>query len=251
MNQESVVLDSLGQARFIDSNLLTTFSRAFQSTSTDPIDIILASPHSLSNMEINTWKLIYDCLDPLVTAQPHPQIASLSTLLNTGSLSSHMIVKTWLEKTAPYPQALIARPAYLKTTVKDIRGAAPRTTLVNQIDPDAAGSRQRGKTVSNDDADYQGQLYQAVFGLLRVGEIGRATEIAEKSHQAWLAAAIVGSIPQFDADLDGEGGDGWEKGGNANRHVWIGICLALAEGGSSDAYERALFSHFAGDSAGV
>jgi hypothetical protein len=249
MIQDSVILDSLGKSYHLNSSILTSFSRAFQSTKSDPIDLILSSPeaHPISEVERNTWLLIERCLNTEAPGPVHPQISCLSSIY--ASLNELNEVKLWLENTAPATLPLTPRPAYFSTTIKDIRGHGRRSTLVDQIDPDAAGSRQRGKTVSLDDQDYQGQLYQAIFGFLRVGNRDGATELAEASKQPWLAAVVAGSILQTDPELDGK--VNVEREGNANRHVWKGICLALAESGTSDVYEKALFSHFAGDSAGV
>lgn len=128
-------------------------------------------------------------------------------------LTELIVVREWLQETAPPPQHPEATTGYWKFTKHSVMqslrtGAGQRDGLVKKMDPDAV-HREDGRGLASDDAvsslllpsersiykgqNYEKSLVQALYGYVRSGRLADAIDLCRKAHQPWRAASIRGS----------------------------------------------------------
>ncbi|KAJ3299145.1 hypothetical protein HK104_009939 [Borealophlyctis nickersoniae] len=154
----------------------------------------------------------------------------------------HLIVKQWLEATAPHYHAVETRPVYLLHTRSKI-ALGSSGDLVSAIDPDAP-NRQH-KQLAVEDQDHEKQLIRTVFEYIRRGRMEDAMDLCKQCDQPWRAASLRGGSLWVDSVIDENVGN--EFAGNLNRELWKAICYKIASDESFDQYERAVYAYLAGD----
>ncbi|KAF8900838.1 nuclear pore protein 84/107 [Gymnopilus junonius] len=198
-------------------------------------------------LEKNTWGLLQAVMPPKTEQQPKPSARDLllenpyiptSTLAQSiiqasRLLTELLVVREWLQETAPTPSLPEANTGYWKftkhTIMQGIRtGQGPRDGLVQEMDPDAV-NKGDGAGLAADDASYEKSLLQALYGYVRAGRLGDAMEVSRRAHQPWRAASLRGSLlfnwkaistepHDEDASDDEEELEGFT--GNPNRTLW-------------------------------
>ncbi|EDQ98148.1 uncharacterized protein LACBIDRAFT_309794 [Laccaria bicolor S238N-H82] len=227
----------------------------------------------LLRMEQNTWGLLQAVMparktDPpsvpsardLLYENPYTPTSTLAqAIMNSSPLLSELIViREWLHETAPAPMHPEANTGYWKFTkhsvIQSIRmGNAHRDGLVKEMDPDAP-NREEGRSLASDDASYERNLLQALYGYIRGGRFDDAVELCRKAHQPWRAASIRGSFlfqwralsaePRDEDSMEDEDDmDIWS--GNQNRHLWKTACTRAALSPALSDQERILYAALA------
>jgi len=112
-------------------------------------------------------------------------------------LSELVVVREWLQDTAPPPPHPEATTGYWKFTKHNVlqgirSGNAYRDGLVKELDPDAP-NREQGRALASDDASYEKSLLQALYACVRAGRLDEAVDLCRRAHQPWRAASILGS----------------------------------------------------------
>ena len=130
-------------------------------------------------------------------------------------LTELIVVREWLQETAPAPSPPEANTGYWKftkhTIMQSLRtGHAQRDGLVTEMDPDAV-NRGNGAALAADDTvsflyiyfhtkvinslqSYEKSLLQALYGYIRAGRLEDAVEVCRRAHQPWRAASLRGSL---------------------------------------------------------
>lgn len=227
----------------------------------------------LLRMEESTWGLIQAVMparktqplplptaDQLLQENPFTPTATLAqAVMNASPLLSELVaIREWLQETAALPLPPEAATGYWKFTkysvMQSLRTAAGnRDGLVKKMDPDVL-SREDGRGLASDDANYEKRLVQALYGYLRAGRLEEAVDLCRKAHQPWRAASIRGSrLFQWRAittetTAEDEGADPDEdtpSAGNRNRKLWKAACIRAALNPSLPDYERVLYAALA------
>ncbi|KXN92482.1 hypothetical protein AN958_07429 [Leucoagaricus sp. SymC.cos] len=227
----------------------------------------------LLRLEENTWGLLQAVMPArktevpakktprdLLAENPYTPTATLAqALMETSPLFSELVVvREWLQDTAPLPSPPEANTGYWKFTkhsvMQSLRTGNNRDGLVREMDPDAV-NREEGKTLASDDASYERSLLQALYGYIRAGQLEEAVELCRKAYQPWRAASIQGSLlftwralstnPRSDEPgEDGEEGPVFWQG-NRNRRLWKASCTRAALNSSLSDNERILYAALA------
>ncbi|KAJ4468243.1 nuclear pore protein 84/107 [Lentinula aciculospora] len=225
----------------------------------------------LLRLEDNTWALLQAVMpsrkteiscseyaQDLLQQNPYTPTATIAQAILNASpvLTELIVVREWLQDTAPSPMQPEATTGYWKFTKHNIMqglrtGSGVRQGLVKEIDPDAV-NRADGRTLSADDSSYEKSLVQALYGYIRAGRLEDAIELCKRAHQPWRAASIRGSLllywkdianerPQDEVDSDDV--DAWT--GNPNRRLWKAVCTRAALNTALADYERVLYAALA------
>ncbi|KAG5649870.1 hypothetical protein H0H81_001707 [Sphagnurus paluster] len=195
----------------------------------------------------------------LLRENPYTPTSTLAQAIMNASplLSELVVVREWLHETAPLPQHPEATTGYWKFTKHSVMqslrmGAVNRDGLVKKMDPDAV-SRDEGRGLASDDANYEKSLVQSLYGYVRAGRLEEAIDLCRKAHQPWRAASIRGSrlfqwrvisaeIPDDDV-RDGDDSDVWS--GNKQRKLWKTSCIRAALTANLPDHERILYAALA------
>lgn len=228
-------------------------------------------------MESDTWALLQAIMAFRKTAQnpsitpnellaenPYTPTEDLAQAIMDSStlLSELVIIREWLQESAPNPPPTEAATGYWKFTKydlaqnarmgkgkeKDVNGG-----LVTEMDPDAV-NRGEARSLAADDAAYDKALIQSLYAYVRAGRLDDAYEACHKAHQPWRAASIRGSLlfrwhGIVDASRDENAMDddelnvGWR--GNQRRKLWKSTCTRAAMNPTLSTAERALYAALA------
>ncbi|PPQ84939.1 hypothetical protein CVT25_004452 [Psilocybe cyanescens] len=224
-------------------------------------------------LEENTWGLLQAVmparladLPPTQSAQdlllenPYTPTSTLAQAILAVSplLTELLVVREWLQETAPAPAPPEANTGYWKftkhTIMQGVRtGHGQREGLVSEMDPDAI-NRGDGAALAPDDASYEKNLLQALYAYIRAGRLDDAVEVCRRAHQPWRASSIRGSllfqwqalsrrIPWDESDEDDE--DPAAFSGNRNRSLWKSTCIRAALSPALSEHERLFFASLA------
>lgn len=169
----------------------------------------------LWTLEANTWNLIRELtarreaqiLDqdlPTYSESPFQSDRELVSDIfqKNPKLSENLVVKEWLESTAPSFSPCEAQQSHLQFTIDKISkqttqyGIQTNANIVTTLDPDAP-NRQR-KSLMSDDASYEQSLNRTIFNYIRRGQLDDALDLCEASGQNWKAASLRGGILHSD-----------------------------------------------------
>lgn len=223
-------------------------------------------------LEANTWALLQLILPPrkieptpkptahdLLAQNPYTPPATLVQALMDSSelLSELVVVREWLQDTAPPVHHPEANTGYWKFTKHNILQGLRTTNsyrdgLVKELDPDAP-NREDGRGLASEDASYERSLLQALYGCVRAGRLDEAVEICRKAHQPWRASSILGarlfswpSISLEPTDEDAMVEDDEEVwSGNQRRDLWKNTCTRMALDPKMPEQERILYAALA------
>ncbi|KAJ3073528.1 hypothetical protein HK102_005982, partial [Quaeritorhiza haematococci] len=178
-----------------------------------------------------------------------------------------MVVKQWLEETAPGFHPVETRVGYWPYTLQRVRernrkkgigiglGAGQLRRdgtggedddVVSEMDPDAPG--RQGRLLASNDQNFELNLNRTIYEYVRRGEGESAIHLCRECGQPWRAATFRGTLYSTDPFVDGMSDeDNVVAHGNINRELWKAVCYQIAEQEGSDVYERALHAVFAGD----
>ncbi|TFK38561.1 nuclear pore protein 84/107 [Crucibulum laeve] len=218
-------------------------------------------------LEANTWGLLQTIMPSsaqsahaLLAENPYTPTTMLAQAIMSASplLSELIVVREWLQDTAPAPIPPEANTGYWKFTkhsvMQSIRTGNPhRGGLVTEMDPDAL-EREPGGALAPDDASYERSLLQALYGYVRAGRLDDAMEVCRKANQTWRAASIRGawlfqwkaiSTEQRDEDTMDADEDSSVWTGNLNRKLWKTACIKAATNTTLPEYERYLYAALA------
>eukprot|EP01135_Chromosphaera_perkinsii_P008179 Nk52_evm1s1178 gene=Nk52_evmTU1s1178 len=131
---------------------------------------------------------------------------------------------------------------YWENTLYRLKQGKLRGGLVGKMDPDAP-ERFNG-VLDENDAEDETRLLRTIFYLVRSGQQDRAEKVCRQCGQAWRAASLLGWKPRFDPNTNGNTGD--MVCGNPYRQVWKQTCLDMAENGSFNMYEKAVYGALSG-----
>ncbi|KAL4255253.1 Nuclear pore complex protein [Pleurotus pulmonarius] len=112
-------------------------------------------------------------------------------------LAELVVVREWLQETAPSPHHPEATTGFWKFTkhsiMQTLRSAGgQRDGLVKEMDPDVV-NKGDGRALASDDANYEKSLANALYTYVRAGRLDEAIDLCRKAHQPWRAASICGS----------------------------------------------------------
>ncbi|KIM43977.1 hypothetical protein M413DRAFT_68391 [Hebeloma cylindrosporum] len=219
-------------------------------------------------LEENTWGLLQALMSARKTETPLSQSAKellvenpytpTSTLVqaimdSSPVLTELIVVREWLQETAPAPSPPEANTGYWKftkhTIMQSLRtGHAQRDGMVTEMDPDAV-NRGNGAALAADDTSYEKTLLQALYGYIRAGRLEDAVEVCRRAHQPWRAASLRGSLlfqwralstARETTDEDDLEPEVWS--GNRNRQLWKQTCIRAALSPSLSDQERLLYA---------
>ncbi|KAK0213959.1 nuclear pore protein 84/107 [Armillaria fumosa] len=225
----------------------------------------------LLQLEENTWGLLqavmptrkteyppFDTARDLLRENPYTPTSTVAqAIMNASPLLSELIViREWLQETAPAPQHPEATTGYWTFTKHNVVQAARtavggRSGLVKELDPDAV-NRGDGRALASDDAHFEKNLTQALYSFVRAGRLDDAIELCRKAHQPWRAASIRGSrLFQWRLlshetsgdESDEDDPDMWI--GNRNRRLWKTTCTRAALNTDMPEHERVLYAALA------
>ncbi|KAK1227800.1 Nucleoporin nup84 [Marasmius sp. AFHP31] len=232
------------------------------------------SPEELDllKLEENTWALLQavmplrkteqaptDTPQQLLAINPYVPTSTIAQAIMQSSpvLTELIVVREWLQDTAPTPAHPEATTGYWKFTKHNVTqamrlGGAPRDGLVKELDPDAV-NRDDGRGLVADDASYEKGLSQALYGYVRAGRLDDAIDLCRKAHQPWRAASIRGSLlfrwkalsTEHEED---EGEDEYDSeiwSGNKRRKLWKSTCTRAALNSGLPEHERVLYAALA------
>jgi len=211
---------------------------------------------STEQIEANTWTLIKMLTSHRFIPPDQPMLkfnfasdhALIGHINETSDVGEYMQVKEWLEQTAPEFNPVEVRQGFNLATTRQHRNMLDKQkSLVSQIDPDA--ELREKASLALDDSTFQQALNRSIFEYIRRGDFLSACDLCQSCDQPWRSALIIGMMPSSDPLLDINEEEILPYG-NANKQVWRSICLKIASQ-STDLYERALFSHLAGDPTGT
>ncbi|KAF9557921.1 hypothetical protein CPC08DRAFT_819621 [Agrocybe pediades] len=224
-------------------------------------------------LEENAWGLLQAVMparktDPpasktareLLLENPYTPTSTLAqAIMNASPLLTELIaVREWLQETAPPPTPPEANTGYWKftkhTVMQSLRtGHAQRDGLVSEMDPDAV-NKGDGASLAADDASYEKNLLQALYGYVRAGKLEDAVEICRLAHQPWRAASLRGSLfftwkalstDKKDQDSEETDGDFESFSGNPKRTLWKSTCTRAALNPLLSDQERLLYASIA------
>ncbi|KAG6828732.1 hypothetical protein H0H92_006920 [Tricholoma furcatifolium] len=236
----------------------------------------------LLRMESRTWGLLQAVLparkmEPaplphprtLLRENPYTPSSTLAQAIMNHSplLTELIVVREWLQETAPAPLGPEATTGYWRFTKLGVMqalrtgggGASAREALITRMDPDALSRpSEGGKGLAADDANYEKALVKALYACVRAGRNDEAVELCRKAHQPWRAASIRGSalfqwraISTLKEDEDeGEEGDAEDAMdldmdvwvGNRQRKLWKTSCIRAALSPTLPDHERMLYA---------
>ncbi|KAJ3988288.1 nuclear pore protein 84/107 [Lentinula detonsa] len=226
----------------------------------------------LLRLEENTWALLQAVMparktetsnveyaQDLLQQNPYTPTATIAQAILNASpvLTELIVVREWLQETAPSPMQPEATTGYWKFTKHSIMqalrtGSGARTGLVKELDPDAV-NRGDGCSLAADDSSYEKGFVQALYGYIRAGRLEDGIELCKRAHQPWRAASIRGSLLLhwkaianehiLDEVDDPEDDDAWT--GNPNRRLWKSTCTHAALNTALADYERVLYAALA------
>ncbi|KAF5389351.1 hypothetical protein D9757_004360 [Collybiopsis confluens] len=257
----------------------TGFAPRFRKICRDQIDDLQSMANfndasdeiELLKLEENTWALlqavmparktestISDHAQDLLQKNPYTPTSTIAQAILNASpvLSELLVVREWLQETAPPPMQPEATTGYWKFTKLNIMqalrtGSSARTGLIQEMDPDAV-HRGDGRTLAADDSSYEKGLVQALYSSVRAGRLEDAITLCDRAHQPWRAASIRGSLllnwkamasESGYEEIDEENPEAWS--GNFNRKIWKSTCTRAALNTSVADYERVLFAALA------
>ncbi|KAF9448694.1 hypothetical protein P691DRAFT_800405 [Macrolepiota fuliginosa MF-IS2] len=237
-------------------------------------DLFSTEELELLRLEENTWGLLQAVMSArktevptrktprdLLNENPYTPTATIAqALMDTSPLFAELVVvREWLQDTAPLPPAPEANTGYWKFTkhsvMQSLRTGNNRDGLVREMDPDAV-NREEGKSLASDDASYDKSLVQALYGYIRAGQLEEAVELCRKAYQPWRAASIRGSLlftwralstkprdEELEEDEEVEEPSFWQ--GNCSRKLWKTSCIRAALNPSLPENERVLYAALA------
>ncbi|KAJ6546893.1 nuclear pore protein 84/107 [Mycena capillaripes] len=193
----------------------------------------------------------------LLAENPYTPTSTLAQAIMHASplLSELVVVREWLQDSAPPPQHPEATTGYWKFTkhgvMQSLRmgGGGARDGLVKEMDPDAV-NRGDGRMLAADDTNYEKGLAQALYSYVRAGRLGDAIDLCRNAHQPWRAASIRGSLlfqwhaitnEQYEDDaMEDDLTDAWE--GNRRRQLWKTTCTRSAINPNISEHDRILYA---------
>ncbi|KAJ7272963.1 nuclear pore protein 84/107 [Mycena rebaudengoi] len=195
----------------------------------------------------------------LLTENPYTPTSTLAQAIMNASplLSELIVVREWLQDSAPPPQHPEATTGYWKFTKHSVMqslrmGGATRDGLVKEMDPDAV-NRGDGRMLAADDTNYEKGLAQALYAYVRAGRLEEAIDLCRKAHQPWRAASIRGSLlfqwraitnEQYEDDaMEEDFTDAWQ--GNRRRRLWKSTCTRSALNPNISDHDRILYAALA------
>ncbi|KAJ7349466.1 nuclear pore protein 84/107 [Mycena albidolilacea] len=224
----------------------------------------------LLRLERDTWGLLQAVMPARKTEGPHmptarellaenpytPTSTLAQAIMHASPLLSELVVvREWLQDSAPPPQHPEATTGYWKFTKHSVMqslrlaGGGTRDGLVKEMDPDAV-NRGDGRMLSADDTNYEKGLAQALYSYVRAGRLGDAIDLCRKAHQPWRAASIRGSLlfqwraitnEQYEDDaMEDDLTDAWE--GNRRRQLWKSACTRSAINPNISENDRILYA---------
>ncbi|KAK7060258.1 Nucleoporin nup84 [Paramarasmius palmivorus] len=230
---------------------------------------VLPEEIDLMKLEENTWALlqavmplrkteqsITDTPQELLSQNPFTPTSTIAQAIMNSSpvLTELIVVREWLQETAPTPAHPEATTGYWKftrhTVMQAMRtGASGRDGLVKELDPDAV-NRDDGRGLAADDAGYEKSLAQALYGFIRAGRLEDAVNLCRSAHQPWRAASIRGSLlfrwKALSSEHNEEEDDDSELwSGNKRRKLWKSTCTRTALNPSLADHERVLYAALA------
>ena len=174
-----------------------------------------------------------------------PTDALLASTMTSERLNEHIVVKTWLEQTAPPFQPVELRTGYLPHTHQHLRAVKTTATdaVVSELDPDAP--LRQNKRLAMEDQRYEAEVLRTMFGYVRRGQMSLAHDLCLQCNQPWRAASLNGGLLRIDPFLDNLENDS-SLAGNTNRMLWKATCYQLALN-ASETFERAIYALACGD----
>ncbi|KAG7092946.1 hypothetical protein E1B28_009248 [Marasmius oreades] len=225
----------------------------------------------LIKLEEHTWALLQaimplrkteqtptDTPQQLLSSNPYTPTSTIAQAIMQSSpvLTELIVVREWLQETAPSPAHPEATTGYWKFTKHNVTqamrlGGGARDGLVKELDPDAV-NREDGRGLVADDASYEKGLSQALYGYVRAGRLEDAIELCRKAHQPWRAASIRGSLlfswKALAHEHDEEEDDDYDSeiwSGNKRRKLWKSTCTKAALNSALPEHERVLYAALA------
>ncbi|KAF9071055.1 nuclear pore protein 84/107 [Rhodocollybia butyracea] len=224
----------------------------------------------LLRLEENTWALlqavmparktessVFEYAQDLLQQNPYTSTSTIAQAILNASpvLTELIVVREWLQETAPPPMQPEATTGYWKFTKHNIMqtlrtGSNARAGYVKEMDPDAV-NRGEGRSLATDDLSYEKGLVQALYGYIRAGRLDDAIALCKRAHQPWRAASIRGSLLLHWKAIANEHDEGdmqedieaWT--GNPNRKLWKSTCIRAALNTNLADYERVLYAALA------
>lgn len=184
-------------------------------------------------LEANSWSLIRNLLsyryingalnssktgsmdlDETITNNKLPLLASdklrIDLIKRKRVLQELLIVKEWLEQTAPSFVPCKVKKGYFRKTVEYIRNNNARKfdslqdsaflKIVSEGDPDSKARESTSFHV--EDEEYNNDLDKTAFNYLRRGNFGAARDLFDRADQPWKSASISGGILWQDTFYD-------------------------------------------------
>ncbi|KNZ76179.1 Nuclear pore complex protein [Termitomyces sp. J132] len=225
----------------------------------------------LLRMEERTWGLLQavmparktnptDLPNPraLLAQNPYTPTSTLAQAIMGHSplLTELVVVREWLQETAPSPLGPEATTGYWRFTklgvMQALRSGGPaRDALVSRMDPDVC-AREKSAGLAVDDANYEKNLAMALYACVRAGRIDDAVEMCRKANQPWKAASIRGArlfqwpaISTEEIDHEEDDDDLDLSSGNRQRKLWKSTCIRAALSTNLPEYERVLYAALA------
>ncbi|KAG6906112.1 hypothetical protein DXG01_015860 [Tephrocybe rancida] len=244
----------------------------------------------LVRMEARTWGLLQAVMparktEPpplpnpraLLKENPYTPTSTLAQAVMTRSLllTELVVVKEWLQDTAPVPAGPEASTGYWRFTklgvLQSLRSGGGvagtgKEAFVRKMDPDVLGrGDEAGRGLAADDAiwradfgmkNYEKSLVKALYGCVRAGRIEEAVEMCRKANQPWRAASIRGirlfrwraistEVEEEDEDHDDSDNELDIWSGNRQRKLWKSSCIRAALSNGLPNHERELYAALA------
>ena len=221
-------------------------------------------------LERNTWTLIRDLFIARLNAKSAdgPSISYTGSDLQIASefqssdpeAAEWVIVKEWLEKTAPPTSPLEVRKSLWPFTVREVETARNRgksCEYADALDPD--GPLRTGLNLHLEDNKYESNLLRSLFELIRRGQMEKALQLCRSCNQPWRAVSLRGGLyfndPNVFKSTDASSGQVWDDEnaptGNRNRGIWMMTCFQIANEPLADQHERAIYAALCGNTVHV
>ncbi|KAG6874786.1 hypothetical protein C0992_006564, partial [Termitomyces sp. T32_za158] len=194
----------------------------------------------------------------LLKENPYTPTSTLAQAIMDHSplLTELVVVREWLQETAPLPCGPEATTGYWRFTKLGVMqalrsGGTGKEALVSRMDPDVCARRgEGGRGLAVDDSNYEKNLAMALYACVRAGRMDDAIEMCRKAGQPWRAASIRGArlfqwhdISTETFDEDEEDMDVWS--GNRHRRLWKATCIRAALSNNVPEYDRMLYAALA------
>ncbi|KAI8818911.1 107-domain-containing protein [Fimicolochytrium jonesii] len=210
-------------------------------------------------LEANTWAIVQVLVgkramkdtmgDGRVVAGDWLSDRAIQEKFHDAAFDELLIVREWLENTAPPFEPVETRPGYWPATTKRIHeqalgrgGKGGDEGVVTEADPDAP--MRQGRGLAGEDATYETNLHRTAFEYIRRGQLDKVFDLYNMCDQPWRTASLSGGDLWSDPEIDQTDE---EQRGTQNRDLWKAICHEIASNEQCDMHERAIYAALIGD----